>query len=85
MSREATVGGSTTSQIVRQALVGKRKSRRDWLFEAVLLLALLFGLAVLLTLLIDVWQEGGSVITSRGADFVSSNLSSIPDRAGIRE
>jgi phosphate transport system permease protein len=85
MGAQATAAGSTTSEIVRQALIGKRKSRRDWLFEAVLLLALLFGLAVLLTLLVDVWQEGGSVITDRGADFVTSNLSSIPERAGIRQ
>jgi phosphate transport system permease protein len=85
MGTQATLVGSTTSEIVRQALIGKSKSRRDWLFEAVLLLALLFGLAVLLILLVDVWQDGGSVITDRGADFVTSNLSSIPERAGIRQ
>jgi len=85
MSAQATVSGSTTSEIVRRALIGKRKSRREWLFELVLLLALLFGLAVLLTLLVDVWQEGGGVLMDRGSDFVTSNLSSIPERAGIRQ
>jgi phosphate transport system permease protein len=85
MGTGSAVAGSTTSGIVRQALIGKGKSRRDWLFELVLLAALLFGLAVLLTLLVDVWQEGGSVISSRGPDFVTSNLSSIPERAGIRQ
>jgi phosphate transport system permease protein len=85
MGTDAAVAGSPTSEIVRQALIGKGKSRRDWLFEAVLLLALLFGLAVLLTLLVDVWQEGGSVLMDRGGDFVTSNVSSIPERAGIRQ
>ena len=85
MSTQAAVATSTTSEIVRAALIGKRKSRREWLFELVLLLALLFGLAVLLTLLVDVWQEGRSVITTRGSDFLTSNLSSIPERAGIRQ
>jgi phosphate transport system permease protein len=76
---------SATSAVVRQALVGKRKSRREWLFEALLLVALLLGLAILLTLLVDVWGEASSVLTTRAGDFLQSNLSSIPERAGVRQ
>jgi phosphate transport system permease protein len=76
---------TATSALVRRALIGKRKSWGEWIFEVLLLLALLFGLAVLITLLVDVWGEGGTVLRDRGIDFLTSNLSSIPERAGIRQ
>ncbi|MEX1047487.1 MAG: phosphate ABC transporter permease PstA [Actinomycetota bacterium] len=74
-----------SSAVVRAALTGKRKSRGEWLFEVSLLLALLLGLAVLVTLLADVWSEGASVIQERRFDFLTSNLSSLPERAGVRQ
>lgn len=74
-----------TSEAVRRALLGKRRSRRDWWFEGLLLLSLLFGLAVLVTLMVELFGDGWVVLSERGTDFLTSNLSSLPSRAGVRQ
>jgi phosphate transport system permease protein len=68
---------------VRRSL---RSERRDWTgitFQALLLLSLLFSLAILAVLVADQLARALPVFTERGADFLTSELSSRPGRAGI--
>jgi phosphate transport system permease protein len=76
-------GAALASDLVQKALMGERKSGRDWWFEGLLLFCLLFGLAILVTLLVDVTGQGSGVLQERGIDFLASNLSSLPSRAGV--
>jgi len=76
---------SVTSEAVRRTLVGKRRGRGEWWFESILLLSLLFGLAVLVTLMVQILGDGWSVLSDRGTNFLTSNLSSLPERAGVRQ
>ena len=72
-------------QVVRRQLSGRKADLSGRLFEAGLLLTLLISLLLLLMLLIDVFGVGWGVIQDRGSDFLSSNLSSLPSRAGVRQ
>jgi ABC-type phosphate transport system permease subunit len=69
---------------VRSILRGRRMDVRGIAFEAVLLVALLLALAVLVTLLADVIIQAVPVFEERGAEFLTSNLSSVPSRASAR-
>ena len=73
----------TTTDVVRQALRGRRFSPGGFLFEAGLLLMLLVSLLFLVTLLVDVFASGWGVISSRGLDFVTSPLSLNEASAGV--
>ncbi|HYN36685.1 MAG TPA: phosphate ABC transporter permease PstA [Actinomycetota bacterium] len=73
----------STTDIVRRSLTGKKRDWRSVVFEGFLLLMLLFSLLILITLLTDVIGGGFSVLTDRGADFVGSGISSLPERAGV--
>jgi phosphate transport system permease protein len=75
----------TTTDVVRKNLVKRRFDIRSVLFEAVLVLMLLFSLAILVILLSDVLRTGMGVFTSRGTDFLQSNLSSLAERAGVAQ
>jgi phosphate transport system permease protein len=68
---------------VRESLRGKRVDVVGYVFSGVLLLSLLFTLAVLAVLVGDQFQRGLPVLTERGTDFLTSPLSSRPDRAGV--
>lgn len=67
----------------RSILRGRRVDLAGLAFEALLLVALLLALAVLVTLLAEVVVQALSVFGERGADFLTSNLSSVPSRAGV--
>ena len=73
------------AEMVRSAIRGRRLDLRGRLFQALLLLALLVSLAVLLTLLTDVVRSAWPVFRERGVDFLTSNVSSLPERAGVRQ
>jgi phosphate transport system permease protein len=75
----------TTTEVVRKNLIRRRLDIRSALFEGVLVLMLLFSLAILVTLLSDVLRTGAGVLTSRGTDFLQSNLSSLAERAGVAQ
>jgi phosphate transport system permease protein len=74
---------SPTADVVRRALRGKRVDIGGLLFQASLLLALLLALAVLVTLIGDVLGTAFQVFADRGTDFLTDNLSSLPERAGV--
>ncbi len=82
MARQ-TVAVDSTLEAVQRALRGKRLDLRGLLFRLGLLSALLIALAVLVALLYQVFSTGASVFRERGLDFVTSNLSIFPERAGV--
>ena len=82
----ATASPATaTTRSVQAALLGRRADVRGRLFQAALLLTLLISLGVLVVLLITVIVDAWPVLAERGAEFVSSNTSSIESRAGVRQ
>jgi phosphate transport system permease protein len=85
MARTAERQLPSTEEVVRRALLGRRLDWRGYLFEGALVLALLVALAILVTLLTDIFGGGFSVFRERGADFLSSNTSQLPSRAGVRQ
>ena len=65
-----------------------RKSGADWrgmIFHAILLLALLFSLLILFTLLADVVSRGLPTLLERGPNFLTSPTSSQAARAGVAQ
>jgi phosphate transport system permease protein len=81
---EAVARGAASEE-VRRALQGRRMDVRGAAVQAVLLLALLMALAVLVTLIVDVVLQSLPVFTERGGDFLTSNLSSLPEGAGVAQ
>jgi phosphate transport system permease protein len=79
----AAVGSARST--VELALRGKRADVRGQAFQVLLLLTLLISLVVLLILLWTTWTTAAPVFQERGWDFVTSNLSSLPSRAGVRQ
>jgi phosphate transport system permease protein len=71
------------TEAVRRALRGKRVDLGDLVFQAALLLALMLALAVLVTLIADVLGTAIEVLSDRGTTFLTDNLSSLPERAGV--
>src|SRR5215208_1203587 len=80
-----TIGSSVPASVVRGSLAG---TRRDWAGTAFLLLllgSLLFTLLILFVLLADVVVRAAPVFAERGADFLTSTLSSNPSKAGVAQ
>lgn len=68
---------------VREGLVGSGRDIWGIVFQVILLLSLLSSLVILLVLLADVLSKALPVYQDRGVDFLTSPLSSNPDKAGI--
>jgi phosphate transport system permease protein len=68
---------------VRRRLTGHRVDVWGVVFQVMLLLSLLAALAILVTLLYEVIRTGLHVFSDRGSDFLTSSLSSTPERAGV--
>ncbi len=80
-----TVGSVATAGSIQRSL---RRSRPDVVgvaFEVLLLLSLLFSLAVIALLLVDVGGRAMPVFETRGFDFFTSPLSADPTKAGISQ
>jgi phosphate transport system permease protein len=81
---DAVAPGLSTTEVVRQALRGRRRDVRGIAFEAALLLSLLLALAILTALITDTLTGGWSVISDRGVDFLKGPLSTFgADTAGV--
>ena len=68
---------------VRAGLTGGRRDVTGTLFQVLLLASLLFSLAVLLVLVVDVLEKALPVFADRGIGFLTSPLSSNPAKAGV--
>jgi phosphate transport system permease protein len=76
---------SATTTAVDRRLAGRSVPIGGIVFMLLLLLSLLFALAVLGLLVYDVVTRGMPVFQERGADFLTSNLSTRPAQAGIAQ
>lgn len=72
-----------TRSTVELALRGRRTDLGGRMFSAALLLALLVSLVILVVLIGSVIADAWPVLSSRGVGFLTSNLSSFEDRAGV--
>jgi phosphate transport system permease protein len=72
-----------TAGAVRQSLRGQRVDVAGYVFAGLLLLSLLLTLGILALLVGDQLQRGLPVLADRGTDFLTSPLSSRPERAGV--
>lgn len=79
----SAIATDATSEAVRRALHGRRTDVRGLVFQSALLLTLIISLGILVVLLAQIFREGISVFTDRGASLLTSNLSSLPERAGV--
>jgi phosphate transport system permease protein len=68
---------------VELALRGRRADLGGRVFSAALLLALLLALVILVVLIGSVVSDAWPVLSSRGVGFLTSNLSSFDQRAGV--
>jgi len=80
-----SVAAATTRSTVQLALTGRRSDVSGRVFAALLLLSLVISLAVLLVLLGSVISDAWPVLSDRGTDFLTSNLSHFEERAGVRQ
>lgn len=80
-----SIGSSApaTSAAVRAQLVTGRRDSRGLVFQVLLLVSLLLSLAILFVLVADVVGKAAPVFAERGAGFITSPLSSNPQKAGI--
>ena len=74
-----------TRSSVEVVLRGRSRDIRGRLFAGALLLALLLSLAILATLLASIWNDAWPVFKERGFDFIASETSALPERAGVRQ
>ncbi len=73
----------TTTDVVATNLKRRGFDFAGTFLSAVLLLMLLASLGILVTLLVDVFTGGISVLTDRGWSFVTDALSPSPEKAGL--
>ena len=70
---------------VELALRGQNRDVAGKVFQAGLILALLMALGVLVVLLATTLIDAWPVLSSRGGDFLTSNVSRLPSRTGVRQ
>jgi phosphate transport system permease protein len=73
------------SSTVELALTGKRRDLYGRVFQAGLLLSLLLSLAILIVLLGTALVDAWPVLSTRLGDFVTSNVSRLDSRTGVRQ
>lgn len=79
----ASAASVSASKTVQAAITGKHRDVRGRLFAAALLLMLLISLALLIVLVVSVLIDAWPTLSTRGFDFVTSNVSSFPNKAGV--
>ncbi|MGZ8580594.1 MAG: phosphate ABC transporter permease PstA [Actinomycetota bacterium] len=70
---------------VELALRGKKRDLYGRFFQAALLLSLLLSLAILIVLLGTAISDAWPVLSTRAGDFLTSNVSRLDSRAGVRQ
>ena len=69
----------------QRALRGRKVDPANIIFEIALILSLLTSLGFVMLLLITVFSDGVGVFQERGLSFFTSDLSRIPEQAGIAQ
>jgi phosphate transport system permease protein len=80
-----TIGSAATSLAVRRSLTTRHRDIGGLVFQVLLLASLLFSLAILAILLVDVASRALPVFQARGLSFFTDQLSADPARAGIAQ
>ena len=75
----------SSSNAVRAALTGGKRDVRGMLFALTLLLCLLGALLVLTVLMWDVIAQAIPVFQKRSTGFLTNDLNSSPDKAGVSQ
>jgi phosphate transport system permease protein len=81
----SSIAVGETRSAVERALRGKRADVSGIAFHAMLLFTLAASLAFLVILVWTTWQTAQPVFAERGLDFVTSNVSALAFRAGVRQ
>ena len=81
--RVETASSAATEQ-VRRALSGRRADVWGFVFQLVLLFTLVFALAVLVVLLLDVARAAIPYMLERGSELFTSGYSSLPANSGMK-
>ena len=81
----AVAGVAASRSTVEAALRGSRRDVAGRVFSSLLLLSLLVSLFILVTLLLTVLIDAWPVLSTRGLDFLTGNLSRFESRAGVRQ
>ena len=83
----STIGSAApvTAARVRASITTRGRDTTGTVFQVLLLASLLFSLAVLLVLVVDVLGKAMPVFAERGAGFLTSTLSSNPAKAGVAQ
>jgi phosphate transport system permease protein len=81
----AVAGAAASRSTVELALRGKRRDVAGRVFSGLLLLSLLLSLLILVTLLLNVVMDAWPVLSTRGVDFLTGNVSRFESRAGVRQ
>jgi phosphate transport system permease protein len=81
----ALVAPTDTRTAVNLALRGRKRHLGGMLFRFGLLATLLLALGILLILLVTTSLEAWPVLRDRGLGFVTSDTSSLAERAGVRQ
>jgi phosphate transport system permease protein len=85
MTRPADVGGGAARDAVERRLKGGKRDVAGTAFRVMLLAAIALALLFLVVLVYDVVTDGWSVLSTRLGDFLTSNLASQPEQAGIKQ
>jgi len=81
----AASGAAAASKTVELALKGRHRDVKGQLFATALLMMLLLSLALLVVLVVAVLADAWPTLSSRGVGFLTSNVSSFPNKAGVRQ
>jgi len=82
-AQDFAVRRSAVQEAVRRQISGRKLDIGALWFQALLLGSLVVALGILVSLLADVVNRGGTVVVERGPDFVTANVSSNPALAGV--
>jgi phosphate transport system permease protein len=85
LSTPGAVGGTAARETVERELTGGTTDVAGRIFVSLLLAALGVAVLVLVVLLYDVISDGWSILSGRLGDFLTSNLASQPENAGIKQ
>jgi phosphate transport system permease protein len=71
------------ADLVRASIARKRGDTAGTVFHWILIGGTALSLVILVTLVVDMWTEGSSVLTTRLGDFLTSDLASKAADAGV--
>jgi phosphate transport system permease protein len=78
-------GADVAAAMTQQRLTSTKRDIRGAVFHGLLVLSLVMAMLILLLLVWDMWSDGREVLTTRLGDFLTSDLSTNPNEAGVAQ